>query len=417
MTQELRETTRNSQAEPPPAFPPSTARPAPRPATPQAVAPAANAGPDGLASAGDHRRLLMRLREQAIPALARMYRPDERLFVFRLQRSKDGVTPEGLSWRYTAITVIGLAGEDETAARTVLGDDTLLDVCGHLLGDIPRIRNLGDVALILWAACATRYPERRWAWEKLLELDPAGRTHSTVELAWTLSALCLDAEAPVADLRIRLARRLLSAFNPETGMFPHMVGKDAVNPRGHVTCFADLVYPILALSHYHDLTRDPQAAAAARRCAERVCALQGAAGQWWWHYDYRTGDVIERYPVYAVHQDAMAPMALLALQEATGHNVAGPVRRGLQWLMASPELGGKSLIDDEAGITWRKVARREPGKLSRRLQAIAAGLHPSFRVPGLDCIFPAQCVDYEDRPYHLGWLFYAWPRRRIEGLL
>ena len=34
-------------------------------------------------------------------------------------------------------------------------------------------------------------------------------------------------------------------------------------------------------------------------------------GQWWWHYDVRDGSVVERYPVYSVHQHAMAPMALL----------------------------------------------------------------------------------------------------------
>jgi len=27
-----------------------------------------------------------------------------------------------------------------------------------------------------------------------------------------------------------------------------------------------------------------------------ICGAQGAAGQWWWHYDSRTGGVVEGYP-------------------------------------------------------------------------------------------------------------------------
>ena len=34
--------------------------------------------------------------------------------------------------------------------------------------------------------------------------------------------------------------------------------------------------------------------------------------------DVRTGRVIEGYPVYAIHQDAMGPMALFALEDACG---------------------------------------------------------------------------------------------------
>jgi hypothetical protein len=80
--------------------------------------------------------------------------------------------------------------------------------------------------------------------------------------------------------------------------------------------------------------------------------------------------------------------------------------------MHAPELGGGSLIDESAGLIWRKVARREPPKLSRFAQAAASRLHPALRAPGLDTLFPPCAVDYEDRPYHLGWLLHAWPAGR-----
>lgn len=126
----------------------------------------------------------------------------------------------------------------------------------------------------------------------------------------------------------------------------------------------------------------------------------------------QNGEVIEGYPVYAVHQDAMAPMALSTLHEAGGGDFREAIRRGFGWLAASPELRGGSLIDEGAGVIWRKVARREPAKLARALQATATTIHPALRVPWLSSTLPPGTVDYEDRPYHLGWLLYALPSAR-----
>ncbi len=357
--------------------------------------------------------MVSRLRSMAFRGLARMYRPDERLFVFRVRRGPEGIVRRGLSRRYTAIALIGLAGEGGRAVASVLGSHHLHDVCGRLMGDVARVDNVGDVALILWAGAAVDYPERRWAWERLIELRPAEGVQPVVELAWALAALCRDAEAPVGDLRELLARRLLSSFTIASGMFPHIAGGNGAGLRSHVSCFADLAYPIHALTNYFTLSGDREALDRAIRCAEQVCRLQGPAGQWWWHYDRRSGRVIEGYPVYAVHQDAMAPMALLALQDVAGGDFASGVEKGLAWLERAPELDGRSLIDDREDMIWRKVARREPRKLSRILQAAASRVHPVLRAPGLDAFFPARAVDYEDRPYHLGWLLYAWPAARV----
>jgi hypothetical protein len=357
--------------------------------------------------------LVARLRSLALQALARMYRPEERLFVFRLRRGPRGqVLPEGLSRRYTAIALIGLAGEGEAAARPVLNGHGPHDVCGRLMAEVVRSTNLGDVALTLWAAAAVGYPDRRWAWDRLVELAPAHRPHPVVELAWTLLALCASDEPPGNGLRDRVADRLLAAFQSRSALFPHLAGVNGRGGRSHVACFADLVYPVHALTRYFEVSGNEAALDAARRCAERVCRAQGPAGQWWWHWDVRTGAVIEPYPVYAVHQDAMAPMAFLGLQDAAGGDFARPVARGLAWLASAPELGGGSLVDPGAGLIWRKVARREPRKLSRYLQALASRLHPALRVPGVDLAFPPGAVDHEDRPYHAGWVLHAWPRER-----
>lgn len=356
--------------------------------------------------------LVPRLRALALRALAPMYRPDQRLFVFRVRRAPGGIVAEGLSRRYTAITLIGLAGEPEPAVAAVLGGHDLHDVCARLMGDVDRDSSLGDAALTAWAAAAVGYPDREPAWKRLLALAPVEGDHPVVEVSWALAALALDAKAPLGDLRERLARRLIASLDPRSGIFPHTLGSNGAGLRSHVSCFADLVYPIHALAHHARLGGDREALDAATRCGRDVSGRQGPAGQWWWHYDRRTGDVVEGYPVYAVHQDAMAPMALFALQEASGLDLTAPIRQGLAWLAAAPELGGGSLIDEGADLVWRKVARREPGKLSRYAQAAASRLHPALRVPGLAAAFPPGAIDHEDRPYHLGWLLHAWPAER-----
>ncbi|MBK8269557.1 MAG: hypothetical protein IPK83_15140 [Planctomycetes bacterium] len=141
--------------------------------------------------------------------------------------------------------------------------------------------------------------------------------------------------------------------------------------------------------------------------------MQGHSGQWWWHFDTRTGQVIEEYPVYAVHQDAMAPMALFAAEQACHADVGRNIRRGVEWLTHAPEING-SLIDPESDLIWRKVARREPNKLSRGVNAALSAVRTGWRAPVLGSLFRPVRIDYESRPYHMGWILYAWPTQRIE---
>jgi hypothetical protein len=108
----------------------------------------------------------------------------------------------------------------------------------------------------------------------------------------------------------------------------------------------------------------------------------------------------------------MAQMALLALQKACGLDNGEAIAKGIQWLIDPPEIAG-SLVDDAAGIIWRKVARQEPLKASRTVQALASRLHPSLRMPGFDRMFPPTFVDYESRPYEMGWILHAWSPRGL----
>ena len=98
--------------------------------------------------------------------------------------------------------------------------------------------------------------------------------------------------------------------------------------------------------------------------ADTLCRLQGPKGQWWWHYDVKTGIVAEEYPVFSVHQDGMAPMALLAIDEAGGTDHSYCIQKGLSWLNEDNELIEQMVVANK-GVIWRDIHRREIGKAYR----------------------------------------------------
>jgi hypothetical protein len=366
--------------------------------------------------------IIPKLRSIAIDSLTRMYRPQERLFAFRIRKKDQGEILEGVSCRYTATVLIGLAGENEQVIVRVLGDHSLKDVCDYLIRDIDRMKDLGEVALTVWAARAIKHPLAQKAVKALERFDLEKNAYTAPELSWALTSLSIQSDSPAdKNLAKNFAEKLISTFNPESAVFSHgsvrkvsngLIKRKLSSLFTHVSCFADFVYPIQALSYYYNAAKDSRAIDIACRCAEHMCELQGKDGQWWWHYDNRTGCVIERYPVYSVHQDAMAPMALFALERYCGKAFPEAIEKSLNWLIKSPEISG-SLIDDRRNIIWRKVFRREPRKLVRAFQAFASRIHPDFRLPAVETVFPPVAIDYETRPYEMGWILHAWSNKKV----
>ena len=161
---------------------------------------------------------------------------------------------------------------------SVLSGQSLGELCERIAIDVHTVTNLGDVALTLGAASSVGLTHRGKILSRLIEFLPAERAYPSVEVAWALTAICQDKEVEVGDLRKRLAERLLSGFNARTGVFSHIQGETS-GFRSHVSCFADMVYPIQALTSYYKVSGDKRALDSAIRCAGRICELQGPDGQ------------------------------------------------------------------------------------------------------------------------------------------
>jgi hypothetical protein len=167
------------------------------------------------------------------------------------------------------------------------------------------------------------------------------------------------------------------------------------------------VYTILASLRRDALLNDPVARDVALTIARQIIHHQGPLGQWAWHYNVHTGGLVDRYPVYSVHQDGMAPMALLPLERALGLPTGEAVARGVEWLYGHNELGVR-MIELDRSVIWRSIRRREPLRHVVYPLKVASFLGLASASLGTRLAYPAALeVDRELRPYHLAWALLA----------
>jgi hypothetical protein len=306
------------------------------------------------------------------------------------------------------MSLLGLHRYEATGGVSPIEIGTAL---GSLFRDYSWVDNIGDAGLLLWLA-ALAAPERLSGLCSGLRVESAlarfqgAREGRTMELAWFLAGLSHAALAKSERLP-KLEGLAMATFESlkrnqgRHGIFGHQAAGRSVGGvlRGRIGSFADQVYPIYALTRFAQAYEVSAALAMAQRCADAICHAQGELGQWWWHYDGSSGRVFQKYPVYSVHQHGMAPMALLALAEATGSDYSGPVHRGLAWIDKNNELG-LDLRDTPSNLIWRCIYRTG---WTMYLREFANFLRPAESAgAGSDLKVLCEC-----RPYELGWLLYA----------
>ena len=355
---------------------------------------------------------LGQLCELAANGLVPMFDAERQLFCFRLKRTRHGMVQEGHSPRYTIIALLGLHRYQAPGLCSRIDTGAVL---AGLLRDTAWISNMGDLGLLLWL-CALASPERLEEVYSSLNVKSAlshfrgsgGR--ATMELAWLLSGLAHAGSVQgqklpdLSELAVK-TYRLLEENQGAGGSFGHLFRNVTLTGlvRGRIGSFADQVYPIYALAKFASVFQIHRALTGAQRCADAICRVQGAWGQWWWHYHSHTGRIIEHYPVYAVHQHGMAPMALFALTEATQIDFSEPVYKGLRWIAGDNELA-LDLRAASAGVVWRGVRHR---RMHRKYFRNAMSF---FGFPGDEPAADLK-IKFECRPYELGWLLYAFAPR------
>ncbi len=355
-----------------------------------------------------------RLISLAVHGLAPMFDRYRRLFCYRLKDAERGMVQEGMSRRYTMMTLMGL---HRLGQRGVDSRFDTNDILEGLLSDLSWVDNLGDLGVLLWL-CGVACPERFPALASRLRLETAlnryrgGKQAVTMELAWFLTGLSYCGSSQPEHLaRIEpiafATYKLLTRNQGDRGFFAHLSTSKSLAGviRGRIGSFADQVYPIYGMAQFSKAYHHEEAAQLALKCALEVCAVQGPMGQWWWHYDSRGGQVVEGYPVYSVHQHAMAPMTLFGLGDVIGHNFDEFIYKGLRWINSNNELSFQ-MEDSAKRVIWRCIhpsnrsvstyVAATLGRYSKKMQ--------HDRAEDLKVLF-------ECRPYELGWLLYAFASR------
>jgi len=341
-------------------------------------------------------RRVRELEEFALATLPAMRRSDG---AFCHEVRAPELEPAGRSLRYTLICLLGLQ-RAQAAGVSVPVDPGELRALALDEIDSPAM-TAGDLGLLLWAsgradmdaidAISYRLHGRLGA--ELPDLEG-------LELSWILIGA---AEANTSALLDQALARQLERARTPSGLFRH---RDA-GRRARFPNFATQIYGVLALALAARAGRE-WALEPARRTANLLLELQRPDGGWPWIFDVESGRVVEPYEVFSVHQDAMAPMALLELSSVSGdERYRDAALRGVEWVFGRNDLG-RPVLDREAGILYRSIRRRAP--LDRAALYANTALAMLGR-RGIAQTRGALEINPTDRPYHLGWVLEAWAGR------
>lgn len=307
------------------------------------------------------------------------------------------------------MTLLGLRKHEQAGGKSLFDTEAMYRA---FIGNTKWINSIGDFGLQIWLTatfdpsqlCVRLLPRNL---KDALDCYSDARRGSTMELSWFLAGLAhagLACPNLVPQLRdtVGVAYDRLKQNQGESGLFGHVSTSRSVAGviRGRIGSFADQIYPVYALSRLAQSFDMEEPLQKARKCASTLCETQGPLGQWWWLYESRTGQVMSRYPVYSVHQQGMAPMGFLALQEVSGLNFKEQIHKGIMWIYGKNELHA-DLRDLQENVIWRCIRYKKRGDKVKEVFRSIVGLQvESTSVPEMELLF-------EDWPYELGWLLYA----------
>ncbi len=327
--------------------------------------------------------------------------------IFCFDREWSSPALRGESVRYSIMVLLGVA------RRAQSGGSTSIDAHG-LHRQIHERRaelGVGDLGLLLWAD--VRMGDTTSAKNTLIDLarkssaDGALASLEGMEAAWfVLGAVeAQSAGLPAADVLKTALTHFRSRQSPRSPLFRHYgQGRGRTN----LPNFATQVYSLLALAEAarHDV--EPGALSRAVRLADLLIELRGDDSGWPWLFHADHGVVVERYEIYSVHQDAMAPMAFFALSEVTGDQTySSEAVAGLPWCYGVNEMGFR-FYDEALNFAHRSIRRSGMASRANLYANTALGLgfgaKPRVDVGGVE-------INTTCRPYHLGWILEAWSGR------
>jgi hypothetical protein len=353
----------------------------------------------------------------ALRALPQMYDEQSSLFSQKALPQGDRLVNRGQNAYYSAASMVGILAQPTVSPDSVVPVGRALDAL-HTACDTDHGAPL--LSTTLWAGALAGDPRSARLVASLAHSLDVEQTESAA-LGQVLRGLVVGAETypEVRDAALDLARHcaaeLLARHSADSRVFRAMPRR----PSGlrstlgaRITSFASQVYPLLGLASLCAYRGDAPPPAL-RQTAEHLVEAQGPLGEWWWLYSPSTATVLEGYPVYSVHQDGMAFMGLVPVEQLGEGSYAKALALGLEWLYERNELS-LTLVEDEPPFICRNIQRvgsdaDAPFGISRAnfARTVARSWHPGS-VSDQTRAAPEDLEPLREcRSYHLGWLLYA----------
>ena len=139
----------------------------------------------------EERATVSRFIELAVRGLVPMFDEQKQLFCYSLKKTDRGMVQEGLSPRYTMMTLMGLHRLQEAGGVSPVEIEVVLQ---GLVKNLEWVNDIGDLGVLLWT-CALVAPDLLPEVESRIELTTAltryrsAKRAVTMELAWFLTGL------------------------------------------------------------------------------------------------------------------------------------------------------------------------------------------------------------------------------------
>ena len=309
-------------------------------------------------------------------------------------------------YRYTMNTLMGIHRVRAAGAEVFFDVESCYR---HLAAMVAQqSSSVENIAATVWAGrcLGLEVPaEALSLFRGVLESAARSRKLTAQGLAWAIAA-CAEGTREYWDKANGLARVAIERYiHPHSMLVRHL----PAGVRGDWASFAASCYMSYAFLRLARQTADSAVRDIGLRIARTLVKLQGPRGQWAWFYHVPSGRVVDYYPVYSVHQHAMAPFFLLEAIDQGYIEFRDPLVRGFRWVLGENELR-QSMVDSQHHVIWRSAIRRETmsrlTRFGRALGVAYVGL-PSG-IAGMESLR----INTECRSYELGWALWAFAGRR-----
>lgn len=300
------------------------------------------------------------------------------------------------SIRASAVVLIGLSRAEEFSVEHGFSLGSLRTGLLNSIG-LAGV-SIGELGLTLWAEAVSdgsATAEIHAEIQRRLPLDPVRLPLE--DLAWLVSGLAEAGPDPQLLLEMRLG---LEARAERSGLFTDAHRRIG----GGLGTIGSQFHALVALRKASASDGSSATGEISSRASQRLIALQRADGGWPGVVDPKKGEAAEVYPIFAVNQLALAPLAFRHLPDAD----RGPVDIGISWARGGNVLGFDLVHPREARIDHGIVPRRHVGSLLRGVGKATRLIRGEPRDLDPEDLILDPHVSAED----LGWLLEAWVGRR-----